>query len=447
MVLRKPLVLVGGKPVQLPDGDRVVGVDTIALIRTPANVSPASGATGIGESPTLAGSPYYSLYSTPMAASQWQVSTTADFATTVVNTGDVAGSAVTRVIASGTLSAATNYYWRVRYKDAEGAYSSWSTPTGFATAASFNDYIATPNATPANFGDPFEGGFYMGMYWNELIQSNTSMAIGTGIKTFTVPDMAGAPIVYAGQQLEVRSRSNPANKLVGVVTGATGTALILDIASVGGGGTFSDWSIMARYRNIVAPKAIGEHPGVALKSSNSAFPAACQTLTEGWKATLAMVAAGGAAIYPAAHWARGLKIGGKEDWHIPARDVLELSWRNGKPAAAASYVELDRPSGAGPNYQNLGSYGGNENTHGLNKNSAPIGAAYTTGNPAQTAATAFQQGGSEAYEFGSAYYWSCSEYDAVMAWGQGWNFSFPGFQGNGGKAAANSVRAVRRSII
>ena len=142
-------------------------------------------------------------------------------------------------------------------------------------------YIPTPTPTPANFGDPLDGGFYAGMIWNELVQSATSTTIGTGSKSFSVPDMSSAPIVYEGQQLEVRSRANPANKMVGTVTGATGTSLTINVTSIGGSGTFSDWSIMSRYRVIVSPKASGENAGIALNNANTAFPVACQTLTEG----------------------------------------------------------------------------------------------------------------------------------------------------------------------
>ena len=416
-------------------------------VRRPINTSPAQSATVSTESPALVGSVYLSLYGVTMVASQWQVSTVADFATTVVSTGDIAGTATTYTVPADILIVSTTYYWRVRYKDAEGVYSAWSAPTSFTTAASLNSYIATPAATPANFGDPFEGGFYKGMLWNQLVQSATSTAIGTGAKTFTVPSMTGAPIVYAGQQLEVRSRANPVNKMIGVVTGAVGTALTLNITSVSGSGTFADWSIMSRYRMIAAPKASGENPGIRLKNANTAFPAACQTLTEGWAATLAMVAAGDATTYPAAHWARSLVIGGKNDWFLDARDGLELGWRNLKPTTTANYVAADRPAEATANYQNLGSYGGAESTHGLNKNSAPAGAAYTSGEPAQTSATAFKTGGAEAYAFGSAYYWSCSEYDATSAWRQLWFSSGPGLQNSSDKTSANSVRAVRRSII
>lgn len=309
------------------------------------------------------------------------------------------------------------------------------------------NYISTPVATPANFGDPLEGGYYTGMIWNQLVQTSTTTTIATGVKTFTVPDMASKPIVYEGQLLEVRSRANPNNKMVGVVAGAKGTTLTMNITSVGGSGTFSDWSVMARYRIIVAPKATGEHAGIALKNANSALPTACQTLTEGFAATQAMRDADTSTVYPAAHWARNLNINGFADWYIPARDELELCWRNLKPITNNNYVAANRPTAASFNYANNGSYGDTANTHGLNNNSSPTGAAYTAAVPDQTAATAFRAGGAEAYEFGSARYWSSSDYNATNAWFQIWDSSLPGHQSYFGKSGTYRVRAVRRSVI
>ena len=430
------------------DGRPTVFTVTVqaAGVGTPTNTIPAAGATGVTDSPVLRSSAFaaYGPLADTHLASRWTVY---QDGTQVHSSGWLTDALTSYTVPAGVVAASSAYTWTVEHRGAALGDSQPSVATAFSTATSFNIYMPTPAPTPANFGDPLEGGFYAGMVWNELVKSATSTTIGTGVKTFTVPDMASAPIAYAGQQLEVRSRANPANKMEGTVTGATGTNLTINVTRVVGSGTFSDWSVMARYRVIVAPKASGEHAGIALKNAATALPTACQTLTEGFAATQAMADADTSAVYPAAHWARNLNIGGRTDWYIPARDELELCWRNLKPTTTANYTSADRPAGASFNYANNGSYGDTANTHGLNNNSAPPGAAYTAGVPGQTAAPAFRTGGAEAFEFGSTYYWSSSDYSATSAWYQRWHSSFPGLQYNYGKSLTVRVRAVRRSIV
>jgi hypothetical protein len=309
--------------------------------------------------------------------------------------------------------------------------------------------IPTPTPTPVNFGDALDGGFYAGMIWSERTVSSTSMVIETGTKAFAVTDMHLAPCLYVGQSVEVRSRANPTNHMKGTVTSATtATSVVVDVTAVSGSGTFTDWSIMSRHRVIVAPKVGGEHAGIAMKNTNTAFPAGCYTLTEGLTATNAMRNADTSTVYPAAHWVRSLEINGRNDWHIPARDALELCWRNLKPVTTNNYTALNRDVTASQSYMNRGSYGDIANTHGLNNNSSPTGTGHTASVPGQTTATAFQTGGAEAFEFGSDWYWSSTEHSAGDAWSQGWLTSMgPGRQQKYSKSSLNRVRAVRRSII
>jgi hypothetical protein len=315
----------------------------------------------------------------------------------------------------------------------------------FMNQRSFNDFIATPTATPA-IGGALEGGFYTGLIWNQVTQSATSTAIGTGEKTFTTTD--SAPLFYSGQAIEVRSRANPSTaRMIGTVTGSIGTTLVVNVTSVDGSGTLTDWSVMAKFRVIVAPKSSGEDTGKEYKNVNTAAPSDTGTLTEGLRATVAMVADGNSTVYPAAHFCNDLSIGGYSDWYLPARDELELIYRNLKPVTNNNVATTDRPTGATPNYQNLGSLGDTSPNQGNNNNSDPQGAAYTSGSPAQTSVAAFQDGGAEAMTFFTNFYWSSTEYNTTLAWNQYYTTSYPGYQDGYTKFNSLYVRAVRRSII
>jgi hypothetical protein len=308
-----------------------------------------------------------------------------------------------------------------------------------------NNFIATPTATPS-IGGALEGGFYTGLIFNQVTQSTTSTTIGTGEKTFTTTD--SAPLFYSGQTVEVRSRANPSTaRMIGTVTASSGTSLTVNVTSVDGSGTLTDWSIMAKYRVIVAPKSSGESSSKIYKNAGTAAPSETGTLTEGLKATLAMVADGNSTIYPAAHFCNDLSIGGYTDWYFPARDELELIWRNLKPVTNNNTTIGGRPNSPTPNYTNLGSIGTGGTDQGLNYNSDPQGVTYTSGSPAQTSVAAFQTGGAEAMTFGSNYYWSSTEYSSSQAWYQFYDTTYPGYQNDANKTVAYYVRAVRRSII
>lgn len=308
-----------------------------------------------------------------------------------------------------------------------------------------------PEAPPSAFGDPHLGGYYAGAVWDELTTSTSSHDISTGVKTFTITS-ASLPF-YFGQQ--VRIAPGPTNTtqafMEGTVVSRADTQLNIDITSIEGTGTFSTWVIAARWKVIVAPRAGGENDSVMYKNANTAAPAACWTLTSGKRATDAMIAAGTSTIYPLAHWAASLRtmngsgLSGYDDWYIPARDELELIWRNLKPVTNANYITQDRYNA--PAYTSNANKDDLTQQHGVNRNSDPAGAAYTASVPGQTAAAAFQSTGAEKMEFGSKNYGSCSEATSTDEWQHFYASSTPGSQGSRNKTTLNAARAVRRSIL
>lgn len=207
-----------------------------------------------------------------------------------------------------------------------------------------------------------------------------------------------------------------------------------DIGEAFGGGFYAGNIVEGgvEYFIIVAPKATGENTSGQFKTSRTASPTATHTLNNGPAATSAMVAAGS---HPAAIFCNGLTIEGFSDWYLPARDELELIYRNLKPTTTSN-------STTGRTLSDIVYPEGNDvsgDTMGVNRNSNPVGAAYTTANPAQTLVSPFITGGAEALV--SDDYWSSTELADNLGWAQ----SFKNGQQTGFfKDSSRYVRAVRR---
>lgn len=154
----------------------------VSLVEKPTNVTPANAGTVSVSGPTLTGSAYRSLYGKTKAAGQWQVSIVSDFSSTVVDTGDVSGTAVAYTVPIQTLSESTTYYWRCRYKDDGGVYSAWSDGTSFITSALFtpSGEVAKIVASDAAANDEF----------------GRAVAIDGDYVVVGVPDEGGQGAVY-----------------------------------------------------------------------------------------------------------------------------------------------------------------------------------------------------------------------------------------------------------
>jgi hypothetical protein len=124
------------------------------------------------------------------------------------------------------------------------------------------------------------------------------------------------------------------------------------------------------------------------------------------------------ASHPAALFCAGRTIGGFTDWYMPALNELEVCYFNLKPTTDS-----------------------NNTSSGTNTNAVPSrGSNYTSGTPAQTSATDFQTGNSQA--FNSSSYWSSTEDGAAAAWWQRFNTGQQ--QNDRVKTYSTNVRAIRR---
>jgi len=132
--------------------------DELERVLKPVPVSPADNETDVGETPTLDGGTYYSLYDKPHAISRFQVSDASDFSNIVYDSGEIAGTETHQVPSATLLEGQVTYYWRVYYEDEDGVQSEFSDPFEFTTAAEFFDY-----ADPANIGTAVNGGFLVGV--------------------------------------------------------------------------------------------------------------------------------------------------------------------------------------------------------------------------------------------------------------------------------------------
>lgn len=299
-------------------------------------------------------------------------------------------------------------------------------------------------------GEAIGGGFYAGAAWDTVTYSPSTLTIGVGTHTLAISGGNALPL-YAGQWVTLAPQNNTTQVFMrGAVASVSNDAITIIVDSVTGSGVHTNWVIAAPWKVILAPKTGESAVNMAYKTANTAAPEECKTLTNGRAATAAMVAANvaaGSIIYPAADFVRSLNAGqlaGYSDWELPARDWLELMWRNLKPLVNDNYLAARPKSNA---YVRDGNADDILNEpRGLNRHSVPPGDGYTATIPAQTALAQFQADRAQAMAT-AVYFWSSSEYSATFAWNQLCGTSYPGYQYSGSKTGGHRVRAVRRSIL
>ena len=207
-------------------------------------------------------------------------------------------------------------------------------------------------------------------------------------------------------------------------------AAIPDIGAAYQGGFFAGQigvSGTATHNLVVAPLSSGQTTNQWKTSATSTSGTSSDI--DGPANTAAQITAG-AASHPCADFCDSAVIGGFSDWYMPAKNELEVCYFNLKPGTTS-----------------------NNTSSGINANAVPARASnYTSGNPAQTSAAAFQTGGAEPFSVTGAPavggYWSSSEaspsgaFVQLFTTGSQYNYA-SGY----GKGTTCYVRAVRRVAV
>lgn len=167
---------------------------------------------------------------------------------------------------------------------------------------------------------------------------------------------------------------------------------------------------------IVAPKAKGEHKPAIWIPDYKGIPGA-KSYFDGLTNTKAMAESGS----KLAQWAIDLRIGGFDDWYLPAQDEIELAYRNLKPTTEKNWCYF---------------------RSGINLSAIEPTRPYTPDFPQQTEAELFKAGGSESFD--EAWYWSSTQHvsDSGCAWVQGFSDGDQDCTGTDDEVRARAVRRL-----
>ena len=137
---------------------------------------------------------------------------------------------------------------------ASSASASASSASASASSASASASSASASASSASSSASSAAGYLAPV----TATSTSSLAIGTGSKTFTT--QSGKSFV-AGHPVRIVSAANPTtNYMTGTVTSYSSTTLVVSVAATGGSGTYADWVISIASSNISTATATSFTP-------------------------------------------------------------------------------------------------------------------------------------------------------------------------------------------
>lgn len=335
-------------------------------VKTPTNTAPAQGATNVGPTDVVfTASAFYAMYGVAQAAAEFRLSQNAGCSAPYAFDTTVHGAVTSFTYSAAKLKSKTLYYWQVRYQDAEGNWSDWSTPTSF-TSTEYG--VLTPslvapvdgrisnNGTPTLTGSDF---VLVGPYSDNHVSTDWEIwsgpngtgslvwysygANGANLMSVTVPATSPLPD-KATYYPRVRYNTNS----LGSSAWSPAISFIVDIPpyptvigqAFGGGYYAGDIALSdGTYGIIVAPKATGE---VSMELSTSSLETyIADSATDSIGNTAALTPAGGAA-----QWAQNLVIDTFTDWVLPAQQVMQVIQNNLLPSATSAPVFMSGNSEA-----------------------------------------------------------------------------------------------------
>ena len=223
-----------------------------ALTQSYAQSASASAATATSAASSAQG------YATAASASAGSAATQASSASAsaVAATAQASAAAGSASSASTSATNAANSASAASTSATNAASSASSASTSETNAASSASAAAASATSAANAAAGWSG------------TSSTSVAIGTGSKSFTA---SSGKLWVVGVLLQIASNATPTNYMHGTVTAYnSGTgALTVNVLDVGGSGTLADWNItLAGTRGPQGPAGTGDVIGPATNSDS-----------------------------------------------------------------------------------------------------------------------------------------------------------------------------------
>lgn len=164
---------------------------TTNLVNAPTNSSPANAATLTTLTPLLEASAFSDDQGGHThAASQWLVDDNSDFSSLTYDSGETASGETSRAVPGGSLTNYFTYYWKVRYKDSSGFWSSYSTSTYFSIQISETAVEVRPvfGNTTVDQGDSVKIDV-------QVINFTDGSPLNSATSTINIYNPAGAKIV------------------------------------------------------------------------------------------------------------------------------------------------------------------------------------------------------------------------------------------------------------